>query len=134
MAGLGVSSKQTGKARQVFERSAKQAGFFWAGLDRLTLPIAKTAPDTRPIDDKPSPPPPPRDESSGSGGNGGDYHPFIEGLLKTLPKTGSKWALRDRAKWLKLAGNAFDLIYETDEDGAIAIKVITAADETSAAA
>lgn len=38
MLSLGVSSKQTDKARQAFERSAKQAGFFEAGDDRLVRP------------------------------------------------------------------------------------------------
>ncbi|PPD16273.1 MAG: hypothetical protein CTY25_02425 [Methylobacterium sp.] len=114
MALLGVSSKQTDKARQVFDRSAKQAGFFWAGNDRLTLPVIKSRPETRPVED--APPAPNRDfdqPQQGSGGSGGGgYHPFIEGLLKTLPATGKEWASRDRAKWLKTAANMFDLIYE----------------------
>lgn len=41
MALLGVSPKQTDKARQVFERAAKQAGFTWAGPDRLVMPVLK---------------------------------------------------------------------------------------------
>ena len=134
MEGLGVSPKQTGKARQAFERSAKQAGFFWAGPGRLTLPVTKSAPTTFPIDDKPPPPAPLGDGGNGGGGTGGTYHPFIEGLLKTLPKTGTKWALRDRAKWLKLAGNAFDLIYEADDEGTISIRIIAATDDLSVAA
>ncbi len=58
----------------------------------------------------------------GGDGSGGNFHPFIEGLLKTLPETGSTWAIKDRAKWLKLAANAFDLIYEGD--GEIEIKAV----------
>lgn len=38
MQALGVSSKQTDKARQAFERSARQSGFFHAGDDRLVKP------------------------------------------------------------------------------------------------
>lgn len=38
MQALGVSSKQTDKARQAFERSAKQAYFFESGEDRLVRP------------------------------------------------------------------------------------------------
>lgn len=38
MAGLGVAQKQTDKARQVFERSARQAGFFAQGDERLVQP------------------------------------------------------------------------------------------------
>jgi hypothetical protein len=117
MATLGVSSKQTDKARQVFDRSAKQAGFFWAGNERLTLPVIKSRPDTRPLDDAPPPPPPPIDDTrryqfAGGGNGGGGFHPFIEGLLKTLPPTGTDWSSKDRAKWLRTAANMFDLIYE----------------------
>jgi hypothetical protein len=99
--------------------------------DNGSIPNIVTPPPSAPL--KPSPPPPTNDQKGG-GETGGTYHPFIEGLLKTLPKTGEKWALRDRAKWLKLAGNAFDLIYEGDMEGSITIKVIAATEESSAAA
>jgi hypothetical protein len=129
MASLGVSSKQTDKARQAFDRSARQAGFYWAGADRLTLPVTKAKPDTRPAEQ------PPSSEEHGNGGagtgGGNGYHPFIEGLLKTLPKTGDNWPVRDRAKWLKLAANAFDLIYEGD-GGEIEIHTKTAANTAAA--
>jgi hypothetical protein len=42
----------------------------------------------------------------------GEFHPFIEGLLKTLPPTGTDWPSKNRAKWLRAAASAFDLIYE----------------------
>lgn len=116
MGALGVSSKQTDRARQVFDRSAKEAGFYWAGMDRLTLPVLKSKPETRPIDETP----PTASPAFGGGSGGGGYHPFVEGLLKTLPPVGQQWPVRDRAKWLKLAANAFDLIYEGD--GEIEIK------------
>ncbi len=41
MQSLGVSSKQTDKARQAFERSAKQASYFESGEDRLVRPRAE---------------------------------------------------------------------------------------------
>jgi hypothetical protein len=43
---VGVSSKQTGKARQAFMRSARPAGFFAHGEDRLVRPAD---PGTKPI-------------------------------------------------------------------------------------
>lgn len=74
---LGVSSKQKDKARQVFERSARQAGFFWAGTDRLTLPVVKEAPpQSRPVEE-PSP-------SRGGGGMGGGGSKDLPGLLLEL--------------------------------------------------
>ncbi len=55
-----------------------------------------------------TPPIPPRPVS--------EYHPFIEGLLKTLPKPETDWTLGARAKWLQAAANIFELIY-TDDNG-----------------
>jgi hypothetical protein len=49
MAAFGVAPKQVDKARQAFERSARQAGFFAQGDDRLVQPRLDP-PATRPID------------------------------------------------------------------------------------
>jgi len=38
LVGLGVSEKQKGRARQVFERSAEQAGVFEHGKNKLVMP------------------------------------------------------------------------------------------------
>jgi hypothetical protein len=46
MRDVGVSSKQTDKARQVFLRSARQANFFEHGEDRLVRPAAPSGPGT----------------------------------------------------------------------------------------
>src|SRR5208282_5845507 len=44
---IGVSPKQTDRARQAFMRSARQAGFFAHGEDRLVRPAG---PGTKPIE------------------------------------------------------------------------------------
>lgn len=120
MATLGVAVKQTDKARQAFERSARQAGFFDAGSDRLVRPRAEAHHGARQ--------PPAGDQSAGvggdtgqqrrndppsggSGGGGGDQHPLIQGLLITLPKPGDLWPERERQAWLKMAASIFDMIY-----------------------
>ncbi|MGC2410504.1 MAG: hypothetical protein WA441_11055, partial [Methyloceanibacter sp.] len=51
-------------------------------------------------------------------------HPFIEGLLRTLPEPFSEWPATDRAKWLQTAANIFDLIYKGE--GGIEIKAAVA--------
>lgn len=124
MQSLGVSSKQTDKARQAFERSAKQAGYFENGDDRLVrprgdLPTKKTEND----------PPFPLTDSGikndvnqgnrGGGGSGGGgtlppdkNHPLIQGLLLTLPEPGKPWDADARASWLRMAASIFDMIYE----------------------
>lgn len=115
--GIGVAEKQKGRARQVFERAAEQAGFFEKGKNRLVKPgIAEVEP-------------PPVDEKEKGGGSGsesdiGDLHPFIQGLLKTLPKPETEWKATDRAKWLQTAANIFDLIYKGD--GGIEVKAASA--------
>ncbi|MEX0828062.1 MAG: hypothetical protein WD005_03830 [Haliea sp.] len=123
MAEVGVSSKQTDKARQAFMRSARQAGFFAQGDDRLVQPALHNPPPTKPLDEKP---PEVEDKPGGGGGGGFDggkgVHPAIVGVLQTLPEPNANWSLRQRAKWLSALSNIFDLIYEGDE-GDIEIRV-----------
>lgn len=113
MESLGVSNKQTDKARQAFERSARQAGFFEKGEDRLVRPHFDVHGDK-------APPPPPEDKpdenngrgaSGGSGGGGGEYHPLIQGMLQTLPKIGEPWPAPERKAWLTMAESIFAMIY-----------------------
>ncbi|MTV11833.1 MULTISPECIES: hypothetical protein [Bradyrhizobium] len=65
MVGLGVAEKQKERARQVFERSAEQAGYFEHGRNRLVMPgIAPGAAQRE--EEKPR-----EEEQAGGGGNGG---------------------------------------------------------------
>jgi len=132
MQSVGVSSKQTDRARQAFERSAKQAFYFESGEDRLVRPRADLP--TRQIekeggedddfggddDDR-------RDRNrgeKGKGGGGGDgYHPFVQGLLDELPKTDDfgAWEVEDQAEWLTAAAGIFKLL--SKKKGRITIKV-----------
>jgi len=116
MANLGVSSKQTDKARQAFERSAKHAGFTWAGADRLTMPVIKDVPQTKPLEETPPPSP-----ERGSSGGGGNYHSFIQGLLDELPTDFSGWPVDEQAEWLRAAVAAFKLLSKSP--GSISINV-----------
>jgi hypothetical protein len=116
---FGVAPKQKDKARVAFDKSASQAGYFSGGNDRLVEPIISTraaapersAPsepeaDSGRIDDGPKP---------------AGYHPFVEGLLATLPKPDTVWPVDARKKWLIAAENIFELIYkksdESDDSG-----------------
>lgn len=117
MIGLGVAEKQTGRARQVFERSAEQANFFEHGKNRLVMPaVALREPPATPQDDT-------KNKNGGGGGEGGggsgdggyvppDVDPIIEGLLKRLPKSGAEWPEADRKLWLQLLEGSFKLIYK----------------------
>jgi hypothetical protein len=108
--GLGVAEKQTGRARQVFEKSAEQAGYFEHGKTRLVMPAVSSR------DDLPPPPPPPdenRDrKGKGGGGDIGDHDPLILGLFRKLPEPEADWPAAARLKWLQTAANIFDLVYK----------------------
>jgi hypothetical protein len=110
--GLGVAEKIKDRARRVLERSAEQAGFFEQGRGRLVKPgIAVRDEAPSPASDASGE----ADAKKGGGGGGGGVEgldPFIQGLLRALPPTGSDWSLPDRAKWLQTAANIFDLIYK----------------------
>jgi hypothetical protein len=114
---FGVSTKQKTNARLAFDKSAKQAGFFAAGDDRLIEPIINRlvtnavpleAPEARTTQ-------PQAPEVSG-------LHPFIQGLLDTLPEPETNWTVEGRAKWLQAAAHIFDLIYKGDGEIAITLK------------
>lgn len=126
IANLGVSSKQTDKARQAFERSAKYAGFYWAGPDRLTLPVAsRQAPETRPVEPAPVVGTPPHYRGNGGGGGDDGLHPFIKGLLDAIPppkSPKSEWSIAERADWLQTAASVFKLMYTGD--GTIEINAV----------
>lgn len=125
---LGVAPKQKDKARQVFLRSAKQAGFFDFGPDRLVLPSG-TNTQVHPEHAEPRHEPPQKQHQGmsgfGGGGGGSGLHPFIQGLLETLPKPETEWGLEERVKWLNTASSIFGLIYKiTDtESGLIEVSL-----------
>lgn len=124
---LGVSSKQTDKARQAFDRSANQANFFEHGRERLVMPIFQIgAPETVKMEL-------PTDKKQkfggggyGGGGRGGDLDPLIEGLLNRLPPPDSDWNIFDQGKWLQAIAHAFALMYKHDGDEELKITVVRA--------
>ncbi len=112
-ASFGVARKQTDKARRAFENSARLAGFFDHGNDKLVEPVLG------PIGDRPATmsaetatPPPPSPPHSAVTMPEATEHPFIKGLLLSLPKLGDQWDADGRMKWLKTAADAFDLMYQ----------------------
>ncbi len=124
--GFGVAQKQADRARVAFDKSAQQAGYFdQGGRDRLIRPPVGSAAsgngaaavDTTQVDNLPPPPPP----GKSGGGGGSDYHPFIHGLLETLPASGTLWTIEGRAAWLEAAASAFKLIYKGEGKIMIAV-------------
>ncbi|HYM06085.1 MAG TPA: hypothetical protein VEU11_05950 [Terriglobales bacterium] len=128
MASMGVAPKQKNNARQVFQRSATQAGFFAYGHNRLVYPPIKGSAGTaggaaevaaadgeKPVEKF--------GRTNGGDGGGSERHPLIEGLIKTLPEPSSPWPIEGRKKWLSAASNIFDLIYSTPDDSKGALRI-----------
>jgi hypothetical protein len=124
MVKLGVAPKQKDKARQVFQRSASEAGYFWSGSNRLVRPAIKSSTpastkteelpndvDTEVQRKKP-------DEKKDR------RHPLIEGLLTELPEPQSEWTTEDRKKWLEMASTIFNVIYKDSDDSRGSLKVV----------
>lgn len=102
---FGVSSKQANRARQVFARSAQQAGFFeLGGSNRLVKPAVANRPDESGNGGGPESPPPPPTRPK--------LDPFVQGLIDKLPASGTSWGTADRVKWLQAAAHIFDLMYK----------------------
>ena len=41
--------------------------------------------------------------------------PLIQALVDKLPRPNTVWSINERAKWLKAAATAFNLVYRTDK-------------------
>jgi hypothetical protein len=119
----GVAPKQKDKVRQVFQRSAKQAGFFELSSDRLSIPpgLNGQKKDAEPPKEVSEPIEKPQNTTSGSSSVA--LHPFVQGLIQKLPKSEGEWDLISRAKWLTTAANIFDLMYTGGSDQGITVKL-----------
>ena len=73
------------------------------------MPSGLSRVETAPLETPPKEPH--KDTKRGSGGEEPPRHPFIKGLLETLPPAHSDWSIPDRVKWLETASNIFGLIY-----------------------
>lgn len=110
MENLGVAPKQKDKARQVFMRSAKQAGFLDINPDRLITPTIGSLRTPEHTAESMSPPAPLSETRESN-----NLDPLIQGLVKRLPEPGTEWPIAARVKWLQAAANNFDLIFENAE-------------------
>jgi hypothetical protein len=124
MVNMGVSSKQKGTARQVFQRSAKQAGFFDFGATRLVMPTAKGSTAAAPAASETEHELPPEKKKKKDEGDDEARHPLIEGLLKELPKPQAEWTTEDRKKWLEMASTIFNVIYKDSDDSRGSLRVV----------
>jgi hypothetical protein len=120
---LGVPPKQKDKARQVFMRSAKYAGFFELAADRLSLPPNAGANQERvaPSVDRGQDAPSQGVGFQSQGSNNGNadnrsIHPAILGLLRDLPAAGTSLSAKRRDSLKSAFSAALDYIYPDPED------------------
>ncbi len=102
---LGVAEKQKDKARQVFQRSAEQAGYFAQGRNRLVRPAFREEQKAPVVESEPK---------GGGGSGGGIDHPYVQLLVQSLPEPGTIWPESERIKWIALAKAAFNVVYKDD--------------------
>lgn len=111
MINAGVAQKQAPRARQAFQRSAEEAGYFRAGKDRLTRPPVLPAQES--------------DQDEGQQGNGQEDakpprgladHPLLKALWETLPAQKPFTAEQRRRFFTTLAFN-IDYVYDAAPDG-----------------
>jgi hypothetical protein len=107
MTQLGVASKQASRARQAFERSADQAGYFEAGRDRLVRP-GNLGEQDAPLKDAE------KKNSSGGGGGGLDLDPLLMALLRKIPASGD-WPKESRLRWFRTFAMNVSQVYDDDK-------------------
>ncbi len=113
MVEMGVALKQRERARQVFAKSARAAGFFAQGPHRLVLPSFNASVTAQP-DNLES-----RSEYGRFGGGGQPpKHPVIDGLIQMLPEPGTVWSASKREGWLNAWKAVLPMLYQDEpEDG-----------------
>lgn len=113
----GVAAKQADKARHAFERSARQAGYFWAGENKLVRPKIEDN-GNGDADPKPLTPTVPATPMVQLVAQGDDKLALIKMLVDRLPAELTNEKL---AQWLRAA--EVNLRWSHNVDGEIAIEV-----------
>jgi len=120
--GLGVAEKQTGRARQVFERSAEQANYFEHGKNRLVMPaVAVRESQPEKLEEK--------GKNGGGGGGGIDdgltglgLDPLLIALLKKIPASG-EWPASQRLRWFRTFAMNVSQIYDGEMVEPVELKI-----------
>lgn len=121
IAGLGVAEKQKERARQIFERSAEQAGFFEHGKTKLVLPAIKETESGKTE--------PPKKSGSGEIADPGlQLDPLIMALLRKIPKTEDGWPADKRLRWFKTFSMNVSEVYDGDNPVELKITLATQGD------
>lgn len=105
MVEMGVASKQRTNARYAFDRSAKQAGYFEHGQDKLVAPVGvQWAPQERPAELHVA-------VARALEATDSQLDGVITALIEKLPKQGESFPADKRKAWLTMMAMAFDMAY-----------------------
>lgn len=110
--GLGVASKQVPVARQAFQRSAQQAGFFDKGEDRLVLPHTGKVGKEDQADHSLGRREEPEEEP------GMQADPLLASLFRRLPPPEKGFSQQERENFMTALQAIFTIVYgSTSEEG-----------------
>jgi hypothetical protein len=108
--GAGVASKQATTARQVFQRSAQQAGFFHQGRDRLVKPPQGIVTESGYAEER-------TDERQEEGQPGMQADPLLASLFQKLPPSGQGFPESQRKNFVTALEAIFTIVYGPDDEG-----------------
>ena len=108
---LGVAPLQKARARQIFMRSAKQAGLFEHSEISLSIPSGVE----NPLIDLPSEHNTEKLAEVSDYNRSSAYDPAIERILRILPQPDSEWSYNERVQWLRKLSGALDVAYRMHE-------------------
>lgn len=112
---LGAAPKQKDKARVVFMRSAKQAGFFDIDPERLVMPNLNSNGSVASSVEATTSPSSQTRNSDIDAGAGSGVHVAIQGLLRELPAPGAAWSQQKKERFLQAFKSTIDFIYPEED-------------------
>jgi len=139
---LGITPGQLSNGRQALMRSARQAGFFEQGRDRLIIPSDVILPDegslrhdeaapsrasapngtghgTRSLPPDPVPAVlyPPAEEAANTTSSS-QLDPVVAEWLRKIPSPDATWPKEKRDRWLQMLGNLLDYVFDDERESA----------------
>jgi len=109
MKGAGVASKQVTTARQVFQRSAQQAGFFHQGRDRLVKPPQGIVTESGYAEER-------TDGRQEEGQPGMQADPLLASLFQKLPPSSEGFPKGQRKNFVTALEAIFTIVYGPDDE------------------
>ncbi len=109
MESFGVAIKQTGRARQTFQRSAEQAKIFNEKKDRLVLPAGVSLDSTTPDGEKGR-----KMDQTVIQTSEGEMNPLLASLLEELPAN-REWSREQHDFWTRVFLRTVDKLYKVKE-------------------